>query len=128
VLRRRIGDFTELLELVEETRRRHQNDEPLLPRKFVVAVLICRKLRKGHYWAGNDKGYFWSYDLAKGRGVDDRFSDVVPEVASLLLQHGILVFKTSKGKKSSRSTRIGSRRSTPSPITGRSGTNSSMGC
>ncbi|HEY7310007.1 MAG TPA: hypothetical protein VH643_11665 [Gemmataceae bacterium] len=99
VILRAVTNSTDLWDVVEEARRRHEEGEPLLPRKLVVAVLIVRKLRKLNHWGGNAKGYLWHYDLAKGRGVDDRFADVVHEVANDLLTHGILIDKTSQGLK-----------------------------
>lgn len=80
-------------------RERFERKEPFLPRKFVVAVLIVRKLRKGNYWAGKEKGYLWHDDLAKGRGVDERYADIAHIVANDLLQHEILIYKTSQGAK-----------------------------
>ena len=90
---------TSLLGAVSDTVRRHIQGEPLLPRKFVLAVLLVRKLHRGLYWAGNAKGYLWGSDLAKGRGVDEQYRDIVQEVTNLLLMNGILTFKTSKGSK-----------------------------
>lgn len=94
-----VSDSTGLWSVVDEARRRHEAGEPLLARKLVVAVLIVRKLRRGNFWSGNAKGYLWHYDLAKGRGVDERFADIVEEVANDLLLHAILVSKTSQGKQ-----------------------------
>ncbi len=94
-----VGDAADLLSAVLEARRRFDTGEPFLPRKFVVAVLIVRKLRKGNYWGGKEKGYLWYDDLAKGRGVDERYADIVHEVANDLCLHGILIFKKSQGKK-----------------------------
>ncbi len=94
-----VGDSTDLLGVVVEARRRFDSGEPFRPRKFVVAVLIVRKLRKGNYWAGKEKGYLWHDDLAKGRGVDERYAEIAHVVANDLLQNEILIFKTSQGKK-----------------------------
>jgi hypothetical protein len=99
VLVHTVADPTELWVAVEEARRRHEAGEPLLARKLLVAVLIVRKLLHRHYWGGNAKGYLWHFDLAKGRGVDERFADVAEEVANDLLLHGILINKTSQGKQ-----------------------------
>lgn len=79
------GDSTALWAIVNDARQRHVNGEPMLSRKFVAAVLIVRKLRSGNYWGGNAKGYLWHYDLAKGRGVPEQFSDIASEVANDLL-------------------------------------------
>lgn len=94
-----VMDSASLWEVLEEARRRFDLGEPFLPRKFVVAVLIVRKLRKGNYWGGNAKGYLWYDDLAKGRGVDERYADIAQVVANDLLQHKILIYKVSQGKK-----------------------------
>ncbi|MBA4068043.1 MAG: hypothetical protein C0501_30935 [Isosphaera sp.] len=94
-----VGDSTDLWGAVAEARRRFESGEPFLPRKLVVAVMIVRKLRKGNYWAGKEKGYLWQDDLAKGRGVDERYADIAHVVANDLLQHEVLVFKTSQGTK-----------------------------
>lgn len=91
-------DPTELWDGVAEARRRHEAGEPLLPRKLVVAILIVRKLRNRNYWGGNAKGYLWHFDLANGRGVDDRFKDVAEEVANTLFLHDVLIKKTSQGQ------------------------------
>jgi hypothetical protein len=94
-----VADSADLWQVLEEARRRFESGEPFLPRKYVLAVLIVRKLRKGNYWAGKEKGYLWQDDLAKGRGVDERYSDIAHVVANDLLQHEILIFKTSQGAK-----------------------------
>lgn len=99
VIVRAIADSTELWDVLVEARRRHEAGEPLLSRKLIVAVLLVRKLRKLNRWGGNAKGYLWHYDLAKGRGVDDRFADIVHEVTNDLLLHGILINKTSQGQQ-----------------------------
>jgi hypothetical protein len=99
VILREVGNSTDLWKSVEEARRLHEAGEPLLPRKFVVAVLIVRKLRKQNKWGGKDKGYLWHYDLARGRGVDDRFADIVHEVANDLCLQEILINKTSQGER-----------------------------
>jgi hypothetical protein len=88
-----------LWEVLAEARTRFESGEPFLPRKFIIAVLIVRKLRKGNYWAGKEKGYLWYDDLAKGRGVDERYADIAQVVANDLLQQDILIFKTSQGAK-----------------------------
>src|ERR1700722_11879729 len=41
----------ELCENLEEARRRFLAFRPVLPRRFVAAVLIVRKLERGDYWA-----------------------------------------------------------------------------
>lgn len=73
--------------------------EPTLPRKYVVGLLILNKLVNLHMWGGKNKGYLWSHDIAKGRGVDDQFSDIAGEVVSLLTQNQILISKVSNSKR-----------------------------
>jgi hypothetical protein len=99
VMVKSVADSTDLWEALDEAKRRFDSGEPFLPRKFVVAVLIIRKLRKGNYWAGKQKGYLWREDLAKGRGLDERYADIADVVANDLLQHEILIPKTSQGTK-----------------------------
>ncbi len=99
VIVRSVGDAIELWEALEEAKRRHSAGEPLLARKMVVAVLIVRKLRHLNRWAGNDKGYLWQYDVAKGRGIPANLADITQEVVNDLLLHHILVYKTSQGLK-----------------------------
>ena len=41
----------------------------------------------------------WYNDLAKGRGVDERYAEIAHVVANDLLQQQLLIFKTSQGKK-----------------------------
>jgi hypothetical protein len=63
----------------------------MLPRKYVAAVLLVRKLYRWKYWGGTrEKNFLWVDDLAKGRGVDVSLADIIPEVASDLCQEGIL--------------------------------------
>ena len=99
-------DSTDLFAEATAARQLHLAGEPVLPRKFAVAILLLRKLRRGKYWGGNhNKNYLWVDDLAKGRGVDEQFSDVVAEVANLMYLHGFLIAKYggagghSKGQK-----------------------------
>jgi hypothetical protein len=99
VLTRSVANSADLWDALEEARRRFMTGEPFLPRKFVVAILIVRKLRKGNYWGGKRKGFLWHDELARGRGVDERFADIAQVVANDLLQHSILIFKTSQSDK-----------------------------
>ncbi len=94
-----VSDAGGVCDKIVEARQRFERREPFLPRKFVVAILIVRKLRKGNYWAGKEKGYLWHDELAKGRGVDERYVEIVHTVANDLLQNDILIFKTSQGSK-----------------------------
>jgi hypothetical protein len=81
-----------------EAQRRHLAFRPMLPRRFVAAVLIVRKLERWHYWGGKDKGYLYADELAKGRGVDDAFADIAADVANDLFTKEILIRKPGKGK------------------------------
>jgi len=91
----------DLWQELETARKRFQSGEPFLPRKFVVAVLILRKLIHGDYWGGGAKYKAYAYvdNLAKGRGVDDQFSDVTSEVANDLINKGMLLKKPSNRRK-----------------------------
>lgn len=93
-----IGDSTDLLDLVQTAQTRFDSGEPYLPRKYVAAVLIVRKLESGHYWGGKNKGYMYASDLPKGRGVPDEFASISAEVANDLLLKDILIKKPSGGK------------------------------
>lgn len=94
------SDATDILAALDCARERFLSGEPFLPRKFVVAVLILRKLERGDYWGGGAKNKAFAYadELAKGRGVDDQFADVSREVANDLYLHDLLVKKPSKSR------------------------------
>ncbi|VVE89470.1 hypothetical protein [Pandoraea bronchicola] len=79
--------------------RRHQGGEPHEALDVVVAFLLMRKLDQEHMWTGNSKGYMWSSDIPKGRGVDDKYSGRVPHVLNTLFQEEIVVCKISNSKK-----------------------------
>ncbi len=83
-------------ELLLRAKEIHDSGEPHLCRKYVVALLLLRKLDQEHMWAGKDKGFMWYEDIPKGRGLDAQFSDAVPQVLSLLVQYDLLVQKTSR--------------------------------
>lgn len=88
-----------LMDHLTRVRALHEAGQPLISRKKAVAILLVRKMRRYHYWAGKDKGYIWHTDLAKGRGVDERYSDIIQEIANDLELHGILISKISKGQR-----------------------------
>lgn len=94
------SDTTQILDSLNCARSRYLTGEPFLPRKFVVAVLILRKLERGNYWGGGakNKAYAYADELAKGRGVDEQFADIAREVANDLFLHDLLVSKPSKGR------------------------------
>lgn len=87
----------ELADRIVEARDGHGTRKPLIPRKLAVALCIMRKLERRHAWGGSNKGYEWSYNIPKGRGVDEQFADVVPEVVNDLKNKGILIDKRSRG-------------------------------
>ena len=80
---------------LDEAQRRHLAFRPMLPRRFVVAVLIVRKLECDDYWADNANGYMCVDELVKGRGVEN---DTAADVANDLLIKGLLIRRSSKGK------------------------------
>ncbi len=92
-------DETDLWATLCHAREQHLRGEPQLPRKLVAAVLIVRKLMAGDYWGGeNHKNFLYSDELAKGRGVDETFRDIAPEVASILSQYSLLQTKYGGGR------------------------------
>ncbi|MEQ8789882.1 MAG: hypothetical protein RIC55_26545 [Pirellulaceae bacterium] len=97
----RAGRVTDILDALLSARERFIAGEPFLPRKFVVAILILRKLINGDYWGGGakNKAYAYADELAKGRGVDEQFADVAKQVANDLFLHDLLLKKPSKGRK-----------------------------
>ena len=92
------ADSTDLYEAVQTARVRFESGEPFLPRKLVVAILLLQKLERGHYWGGNAKRYMYQADLAKARGVDEKFANITPQVANDLLLKDVLIKKPSGGK------------------------------
>lgn len=97
VLVREVHDSTELLEVISDARSKFLIGEPLLPKKFVTALLVLGKLYAENYWAGNAKGYIWRDDIPKGRGIPPDVVDKVHEVVKDLLNIGLLVSKKSCG-------------------------------
>lgn len=97
----KIGCEADLLAALQDARQRFESGEPQLPRKFVVAVLVLRKMISCDYWGGGakNKAFAWLDNIAKGRGVDDQFADIVPEVVNDLCLHDLLVKKISNGGK-----------------------------
>lgn len=91
-------DTATLEEGVIAIREMHDAGEPRLPIDLVVALLVMRKLDHEHMWAGNAKGYMWSDDIPKGRGVDECYKSRIGHVINVLLQHQILVQKPSRGR------------------------------
>jgi hypothetical protein len=96
-----VSSPADLWAALEDARRLFDSGEPHLPRKFVAAILLLRKLIRGDYWGGGakNKAFAWLDNLAKGRGVDDQFADIIEEVVNDLFSHGLLVKKVSYGGK-----------------------------
>lgn len=92
------NDAAELLNKIENGRVLHLDGEPMLPRKLVIALLLVAKLERHQMWGGKNKGYMWARDLAKGRGVDEKFRDQLPSVINDLSSHNLLIKKLSNGK------------------------------
>jgi hypothetical protein len=96
ILRAEAFSEAEVVAHLVRAKQIHESGEPHLCRHLVVALLLMRKLEQEHMWTGKAKGYMWYEDIPKGRGLDEGFSDAVPAVLSLLLQHGLLVQKRSR--------------------------------
>lgn len=75
---------------------RFEGGEPFLAQDVVVALLLMRKLDREHMWGGNAKGYLWTDDIPKGRGLDEKYAGRVPHVLNVLLQQGLLIKKRSQ--------------------------------
>ncbi len=88
----------ELAQTIVEARDSFESGNPLIPRKLAVALQIMRKLKRRNAWGGSH-GYEWSYNIPKGRGVDEQFADVAPEVINDLKNKGILIDKRKRGYK-----------------------------
>jgi hypothetical protein len=73
--------------------------EPMLPRKFVVALLLMRKLDNEGAWAGKEKGYEYFDNLANGRGVDIKHRGIMPVIVNYLKTAGILIKKPSRSRQ-----------------------------
>lgn len=93
------NDSVDLLGLFEHARELHLIGEPMLPRKLVVALLLVGKLERHQMWGGRNKGFMWASEIPKGRGLDEKFHDCVPAIIGDLLTAGLLIFKTSNGKR-----------------------------
>ena len=85
-----------MLSLLEDGRDKHLSGEPMLPQKLVVALLLIAKLEKHQMWGGGNKGYMWASDLAKGRGLDERFAGRVSDVILDLGLQDFLIRKISQ--------------------------------
>ena len=100
VIRGNAYSTEDVTEHVVHAIRIHRSGEPHVCRNFIVALLMMRKLHQEHMWAGNNsKGHIWVDDIRKGRGMPEEFSDAVPVVLSMLLQHGVVVQKVSRNSR-----------------------------
>jgi hypothetical protein len=99
VHRREVTDSTDVYDAFRDALARHKNGEPFVPRRLAVALMLVRKLKRGHYWGGDAKAKaFLSIDeLAKGRGVDEQYRDVAAEVANQMQLKGLFKRKTGDG-------------------------------
>ena len=99
----RIADSTDVYEAILELIRRHEAGEPLWPRRHVVAIRLIAKLVDHGYWGGGalNKAFLIGDDLAKGRGLDERYKDIALEVAEFLSsdQRQLRLMKKKKSKK-----------------------------
>ena len=98
VLSGSVSDSTDILVLMERARELHDAGEPMLPRKLVIALLLLAKLEKHQMWGGRNKGYMWTSDLAKGRGLPECYSDQLPAVINDLGLRELLIKKQSRGR------------------------------
>lgn len=95
-----VYDEATLVAAVAASKQSVDDGHPLIAADIVVALLLMRKLDRELMWSGNnDKGYMWSADIPKGRGLDEKFAGRLPHVMNLLFQAGILISKTSKGTR-----------------------------
>jgi len=88
-----------LRETVEFSISRFKAGDPIWSLDVIVALLLIMKLDKERKWAGNNKkGYMWSDDLHKGRGVDEKYKSRLPCIIGLRLQNEILIQKPSRSR------------------------------
>lgn len=86
-------DSTDLWVHLDEARKRHLSGEPNLPRKYVAAVCVVRKLARRRFWGGtNDKNHLYLENLVKG-GIPPQVLGVIHETINDLTLNGILVAK-----------------------------------
>lgn len=94
-----VSDSTDILALIERARELHNAGEPMLPRKLVIALLLLAKLVKHQMWGGNNKGYMYTDDLPKGRGLPEQYSDQLPAVINDLGLRDLLINKPSRRRR-----------------------------
>lgn len=94
-----IGCAADLRVVLAKAQAQFISGEPQVALDVIVGLLMIRKLDQERMWTGNAKGYMWASDIPKGRGLDVKYAPRVPHVLNILLQHEIVVYKTSNGKK-----------------------------
>jgi hypothetical protein len=75
---------TDVYEAMLDVIARHHRNEPEVPRRFAVALMLVAKLERMHYWGGNAKGFMSVHKLAKSNGLDQKYADTAHEVAEYL--------------------------------------------
>jgi hypothetical protein len=92
----------ELWAAFEMARAEYEDGEPRRPLRELIAYLIIRKLALQDKWGGcsQNKAFLWGSDLPKGGFPKDLVaSRAVMDVAAELERCGVLVTKTSEGKR-----------------------------
>lgn len=75
---------TDVYEAMLNIMERHRRNEPEVPCRFAVALMLVAKLERMHYWGGNAKGFMSVHKLAKSNGLDQKYADTAHEVAEYL--------------------------------------------
>lgn len=94
-----IFESTDLWATLMRARELFLAGEPMLPRNFVVALLLMRKLDNEVAWGGKDKGYEYFDNLANGRGVDIRHRGIMPLIVNYLYTADLLIKKSSRARQ-----------------------------
>jgi hypothetical protein len=83
-------ELDHVLDQAREAMARHGAGDPRVPRRLVVTLRVLRKLVRGGYWGGEskNKAYIWPDEIAKGRGVDEKYRADAKEVANTLINLG----------------------------------------
>ncbi|MCC7387304.1 MAG: hypothetical protein IT431_00905 [Phycisphaerales bacterium] len=96
-----MSDGDALWALLEHLRVSHEEGQPLIPLKEMIALRILRKLELKDCWGGEakNKAYMWAEDLPKGgfpHGYCNRRQ--ILDVAHRLMNAGVLTTKPSDGQ------------------------------
>ncbi|MDK1046206.1 MAG: hypothetical protein QGM45_11055 [Anaerolineales bacterium] len=92
-------DAATILKAVADARGRFETREQSSPARYVLAILIVRKLAADNFWGGSNKGYMWAANIPKGRGIPDNMDhQLIFDVVKILHSDGLLIRKTSQGK------------------------------